>query len=196
MLQCGDPTGTGSGGPGLLVRRRARRVDETYGAGTLAMANAGPDTNGSQFFIVYGDTQLAAGLHRLRQRRRGHRRSDRRRSPTQGTDDSNGAGDGAPKHAGRDRVRHRRLTRRGSERERARRSAARTRPTAPWRGRGRAPRWLRPTAGRPAVHLAEPVRAEVGVAGHVHRGGVQRRQRTLPRPACRPACGRTCPTRS
>jgi peptidyl-prolyl cis-trans isomerase B (cyclophilin B) len=57
VLQCGDPTGTGSGGPGYSF---ADELDgsEKYGAGTLAMANAGPDTNGSQFFVVYGDTQL------------------------------------------------------------------------------------------------------------------------------------------
>ncbi len=57
VLQCGDPTGTGAGGPGYSF---ADELDgtETYGAGTLAMANAGPDTNGSQFFIVYADTEL------------------------------------------------------------------------------------------------------------------------------------------
>jgi peptidyl-prolyl cis-trans isomerase B (cyclophilin B) len=57
ILQCGDPTGTGSGGPGYTFK------DEifpqlTYGRGILAMANAGADTNGSQFFMVYGDAQL------------------------------------------------------------------------------------------------------------------------------------------
>ncbi|MEO7234705.1 MAG: peptidylprolyl isomerase [Lapillicoccus sp.] len=57
VLQCGDPTGTGSGGPGYSF---ADELDgtETYGPGTLAMANAGPDTNGSQFFIVYADSPL------------------------------------------------------------------------------------------------------------------------------------------
>lgn len=58
LLQCGDPTGTTSGGPGYEFDDELSG-DETYGAGTLAMANAGPDTNGSQFFIVYGDTQLS-----------------------------------------------------------------------------------------------------------------------------------------
>lgn len=57
MLQCGDPSGSGSGGPGYSFK------DETfpglkYGRGILAMANSGPDTNGSQFFMVYGDAQL------------------------------------------------------------------------------------------------------------------------------------------
>ena len=58
VLQCGDPTGSGSGGPGYSFADELTG-DEMYPAGTLAMANAGPDTNGSQFFIVYGDTQLS-----------------------------------------------------------------------------------------------------------------------------------------
>jgi peptidyl-prolyl cis-trans isomerase B (cyclophilin B) len=57
VLQCGDPTATGSGGPGYSFADELTG-DEKYGAGTLAMANAGPDTNGSQFFIVYADSQL------------------------------------------------------------------------------------------------------------------------------------------
>jgi peptidyl-prolyl cis-trans isomerase B (cyclophilin B) len=59
VLQCGDPSGTGAGGPGYSF---ADELDgsETYGPGTLAMANAGPDTNGSQFFIVYADSPLPA----------------------------------------------------------------------------------------------------------------------------------------
>ncbi|MEO9323923.1 peptidylprolyl isomerase [Nocardioides sp. C4-1] len=57
VLQCGDPTATGSGGPGYSFPDELDGT-ETYGTGTLAMANAGPDTNGSQFFIVYGDSAL------------------------------------------------------------------------------------------------------------------------------------------
>ncbi len=57
VLQCGDPTGTGTGGPGYSFADELSG-SETYGAGTLAMANAGPNTNGSQFFVVYGDTGL------------------------------------------------------------------------------------------------------------------------------------------
>ena len=57
VLQCGDPSGTGSGGPGYSFGDELDGT-ETYGAGTLAMANAGPDTNGSQFFIVYADSEL------------------------------------------------------------------------------------------------------------------------------------------
>ena len=57
VLQCGDPTGSGMGGPGYSFDDELKG-DETYPAGTVAMANAGPDTNGSQFFLVYADTQL------------------------------------------------------------------------------------------------------------------------------------------
>jgi peptidyl-prolyl cis-trans isomerase B (cyclophilin B) len=52
VLQCGDPTGTGSGGPGYKFANE-NTAGATYPSGTLAMANAGPGTNGSQFFIVY-----------------------------------------------------------------------------------------------------------------------------------------------
>jgi peptidyl-prolyl cis-trans isomerase B (cyclophilin B) len=57
VLQCGDPTGTGSGGPGYQFGEE-NLPSGNYPAGTLAMANAGAGTNGSQFFIVYKDTQL------------------------------------------------------------------------------------------------------------------------------------------
>lgn len=57
VLQCGDPTGTGTGGPGYSFADELSG-QETYPAGTLAMANAGPNTNGSQFFIVFTDTEL------------------------------------------------------------------------------------------------------------------------------------------
>ena len=52
MIQGGDPTGTGTGGPGY--RFQDEPVKRKYLRGTLAMANAGPNTNGSQFFIVSG----------------------------------------------------------------------------------------------------------------------------------------------
>ncbi|WP_235561220.1 peptidylprolyl isomerase [Microbacterium sp. Leaf151] len=57
VLQCGDPTGTGRGGPGYRFDDELDGT-ETYPAGTVAMANAGPGTNGSQFFLVYEDTKL------------------------------------------------------------------------------------------------------------------------------------------
>ena len=58
VLQCGDPSGTGSGGPGYTFADETKG-DEKYGPGVLAMANRGPDTNGSQFFIVYDDSPLS-----------------------------------------------------------------------------------------------------------------------------------------
>lgn len=58
ILQCGDPTGTGRGGPGYSFADELAG-DEKYEAGTIAMANAGPNTNGSQFFLVYEDTFLS-----------------------------------------------------------------------------------------------------------------------------------------
>jgi cyclophilin family peptidyl-prolyl cis-trans isomerase len=53
MIQGGDPTGTGSGGPGYTFEDEAN--DKRVERGALAMANAGPNTNGSQFFIVTTD---------------------------------------------------------------------------------------------------------------------------------------------
>jgi len=57
VLQCGDPTGTGSGGPGYTFPDELNGITG-YPAGTVAMANAGANTNGSQFFIVYQDSSL------------------------------------------------------------------------------------------------------------------------------------------
>ncbi len=63
VLQCGDPAGNGSGGPGYSVpdENLPAEGEANYPAGTIAMANAGPGTSGSQFFIVYADTTLPAG---------------------------------------------------------------------------------------------------------------------------------------
>jgi peptidyl-prolyl cis-trans isomerase B (cyclophilin B) len=60
VLQCGDPTATGTGGPGFELPDENLPTAEgiNYPAGTVAMANAGPGTSGSQFFIVYEDTTL------------------------------------------------------------------------------------------------------------------------------------------
>ncbi len=66
MIQGGDPEGTGMGGPGYKF------ADETKGSphgfqkpGKLAMANAGPNTNGSQFFITVADTGWLTGKHTI-----------------------------------------------------------------------------------------------------------------------------------
>ena len=79
VLQCGDPTGTGSGTPGYSFKDE-NLTGATYGAGVLAMANSGANTNGSQFFINYKDSQLAPLVHPVRQGDPGprHRRGDRR----------------------------------------------------------------------------------------------------------------------
>ncbi|WP_197373483.1 peptidylprolyl isomerase [Mycolicibacterium baixiangningiae] len=72
VLQCGDPTGKGTGGPGYEFANEyptnqyqqdnpALQEAVLYPRGTIAMANAGPDTNGSQFFLVYQDSQLPPG---------------------------------------------------------------------------------------------------------------------------------------
>jgi len=69
VLQCGDPTGSGTGGPGYRFANEyptnqyrpfdpALKQGVRYPRGTLAMATAGPDTNGSQFFIIYRDSVL------------------------------------------------------------------------------------------------------------------------------------------
>jgi peptidyl-prolyl cis-trans isomerase B (cyclophilin B) len=69
VLQCGDPSGTGEGGPGYQFKDELPTdlppaptdptgVRRLYARATLAMANAGPDTNGSQFFLVYADSAL------------------------------------------------------------------------------------------------------------------------------------------
>ncbi|MFB7508373.1 peptidylprolyl isomerase [Streptomyces broussonetiae] len=94
VLQCGDPTGTGSGGPGYSFPDE-NLTGATYPAGTVAMANAGPNTNGSQFFFVWKDTKLSpsytpfgkvtSGLDVLHKIAVG------------GEDDQNGPGDGFPR---------------------------------------------------------------------------------------------------
>ena len=69
VLQCGDPTGNGEGGPGYRYKDELPTdlppaptdptgVRKVYARGVLAMANAGPDTNGSQFFLVFADSAL------------------------------------------------------------------------------------------------------------------------------------------
>jgi peptidyl-prolyl cis-trans isomerase B (cyclophilin B) len=72
VLQCGDPMGTGQGGPGYTFADELVQNDPrlqpcgneqgqafcTYNTGTVAMANRGPNTNGSQFFLVYGNSRF------------------------------------------------------------------------------------------------------------------------------------------
>lgn len=60
VLQCGDPTATGTGGPDFRYRDENLPLagENNYPEGTVAMANSGPGTNGSQFFLVYKNTTL------------------------------------------------------------------------------------------------------------------------------------------
>ncbi|HEY9566154.1 MAG TPA: peptidylprolyl isomerase [Nocardioides sp.] len=94
ILQCGDPTGTTAGGPGYRFDDELSG-NETYPKGTIAMANSGEDTNGSQFFLVFDDSGFQpdytvfgtideAGVERLLEVGKA------------GDDGSNPAGGGAP----------------------------------------------------------------------------------------------------
>ena len=65
MIQGGDPTGTGSGGPGYRFADEFSPNRKFTKAGILAMANAGPNTNGSQFFITLGATDWLNGKHTI-----------------------------------------------------------------------------------------------------------------------------------
>ena len=96
VLQCGDPTGTGTGGPGYTIPDEFATTD-TYGAGTLAMANTGqPNSGGSQFFIVYKNTPLPPTYTVF-----GHITSGGVKAilkvAAKGTDNAFGQGDGHPK---------------------------------------------------------------------------------------------------
>jgi peptidyl-prolyl cis-trans isomerase B (cyclophilin B) len=63
MLQGGDPTGTGSGGPGYKFADEVKGNPRKHQVGSLSMANAGPNTNGSQFFITHVVTGWLDGKH-------------------------------------------------------------------------------------------------------------------------------------
>jgi cyclophilin family peptidyl-prolyl cis-trans isomerase len=65
VAQSGDPTGTGIGGPGYAFKNETTPELEFDRKGLLAMANSGPDTNGSQFFITYGPAQNLNGSYTI-----------------------------------------------------------------------------------------------------------------------------------
>jgi peptidyl-prolyl cis-trans isomerase B (cyclophilin B) len=63
MVQGGDPTGTGRGGPGYRFADEVKNNPHRHAVGSLSMANAGPNTNGSQFFITHVATDWLDGKH-------------------------------------------------------------------------------------------------------------------------------------
>ena len=66
MIQGGDPQGTGMGGPGYKFADEAKGSPHSFKQpGKLAMANSGPNTNGSQFFITVTDTSWLTGKHTI-----------------------------------------------------------------------------------------------------------------------------------
>lgn len=94
VLQCGDPTGTGSGGPGYKFNDE-NLTGAKYTAGTLAMANAGADTNGSQFFLVYKNSTLSPNYTPFGKVVKGL--GIIQNVAKAGSDNANGTGDGHPK---------------------------------------------------------------------------------------------------
>jgi peptidyl-prolyl cis-trans isomerase B (cyclophilin B) len=94
VLQCGDPTATGSGGPGYKFANE-NLAGAKYTQGTVAMANSGPNPNGSQFFIVYKNSTLAASYTPFGEVVKGL--GIIQNVAKAGSDNANAAGDGHPK---------------------------------------------------------------------------------------------------
>ena len=65
MIQGGDPEGSGRGGPGYQFEDETKGSPHKHKVGTLSMANAGPNTNGSQFFITHVATNWLDGKHTI-----------------------------------------------------------------------------------------------------------------------------------
>jgi len=65
VAQTGDPTGTGRGGPGYMIPNEIDRTLSHNAKGMVAMANAGPNTNGSQWYITYGDVSQLDGSYTI-----------------------------------------------------------------------------------------------------------------------------------
>ncbi|NLU81288.1 peptidylprolyl isomerase [Rhodococcus sp. HNM0569] len=106
VLQCGDPSGRGTGGPGYEFDNEypenayapgdpALDQPVVYPRGTVAMANAGPGTNGSQFFLVYSDSALPPA-YTVFGRMTDEGLATVEKIAAAGTDNSNGNGDGRP----------------------------------------------------------------------------------------------------
>jgi peptidyl-prolyl cis-trans isomerase B (cyclophilin B) len=98
VLQCGDPAGNGTGGPGYQFadENLQAQADGVYERGVVAMANAGPGTNGSQFFFNYKDGQLAPNYTSFGVVTKGMDVLDK--IAAAGHDGSGGPGDGRPKN--------------------------------------------------------------------------------------------------
>jgi peptidyl-prolyl cis-trans isomerase B (cyclophilin B) len=94
VLQCGDPTGTGTGGPGYKFNDE-NLAGAKYTQGTVAMANSGADTNGSQFFIVYKNSTLSPNYTPFGTVVKGL--GIIQNVAKAGSDNANGTGDGHPK---------------------------------------------------------------------------------------------------
>ena len=94
VLQCGDPTGTGKGGPGYTFANE-NLTGAKYTPGTVAMANSGPNTNGSQFFIVYKNSALPPSYTPFGEVVKGL--GIIQNVAKAGSDNANAAGDGHPK---------------------------------------------------------------------------------------------------